>query len=878
MRLQSLLGAVCAAATLCAASLASAVIPQSEQATAEEFYHAALDHYFITANDAEKEDLRSGKHPGWTATGYKFAVIRAGSSYEGSAPICRFYSQTLDSHFYSANAAECADVKAKFPDVWQHEADEVYRAFPVNPSTGQCPADTTATYRLYNKRADANHRYTDQLAAYVYMLGKGYQPEGDGNPSLPVVFCTPAGGDTVPPAAEAAPSCTVTASSGAPALGDNLALSATCTNSPILYYWTNCNSVTDKCTTTKSTSGSVPYTLYAVNAVGPADPVTVNVNWGGGGGGGGAVPVCQLVGNNANPAIGSNLTLTANCSQTPTSYDWVECSYLQQSVCNAIPACASTSKTCTVTTSVSGFHRYMVAGTNSAGKGTRAPLDIEWLGGSNPNPGNPGNPVSVPVCTIFSSDINPTAGTSINLTASCTNGPTGYVWGGAGTSGCSTTYYRCTVTAAAAGPITYSVAGRNSGGTGGTVYVDVTWKTSTVDYPVCSLTPSNASPFTGSEITLTATCTKVTAGQSTYTWTGCTPAANTDATCKVTESAAGGKVYKVTATNTVGTSLEAQAAVTWYAPVPPSCTLAASPTSPTVGTNVTITATCANSPSSYVWTGCTSTTSSCTDNVAAVGLKTYTLAATNQFGTDTKTIDVNWIAAPALPPVCTITPSATSLTVGQSLTLTANCVNFPTSFQWTNCTQANPTATSCTTTATAAGPVTYTVVAQNQYGFSNGAQTTVNWTTQTTSQDFCGQYGGVIETDMAWGDTKTRYFTSSIGGFYGNVIWLLRVTVPTSESARPNDGLMQPAEYQGSPAMRTMTLSSSRCDFRSKDETGANGPLAAAGGTTPAISFNVGGTRGASSLQPGKTYYFAVRNENCGSGACNMSVTGLWPR
>jgi len=136
----------------------------------------------------------------------------------------------------------------------------------------------------------------------------------------------------------------------------------------------------------------------------------------------------------------------------------------------------------------------------------------------------------------------------------------------------------------------------------------------------------------------------------------------------------------------------------------------------------------------------------------------------------------------------------------------------------------------------------------------------------------------VIESEMTWGDTKTRYL-SAPGGFATGVVWLLKVNVPAGagRGAR-SDGLMQPAEYQGSPWPRTMTLSQSRCDFRPKDASGANGPLAAAGGTSPAISFNVGGNSGPSGMQPGKTYYFAVRNDNCGANSCAMSVTGIWPQ
>jgi len=187
-----------------------------------EFYHAVLDHYFISADSKEINDLDTGVHKGWTRTGYRFSVIKGGSSYAGTSPVCRFYSPTLDTHFYSAKKSECDEVKDKFGNVWTFEADEVFRAFVVDPATGVCGADTTPTYRLYNNRPDANHRYSDQINVFMFMKGvKNYIPEGDGSPALPVVFCTPSGGDVVPTASEAAPSCTVTANSSTPVTAMN---------------------------------------------------------------------------------------------------------------------------------------------------------------------------------------------------------------------------------------------------------------------------------------------------------------------------------------------------------------------------------------------------------------------------------------------------------------------------------------------------------------------------------------------------------------------------------------------------------------------------------------------------------------------------------
>ena len=84
-------------------------------------------------------------------TGYRFPVVKIGAEQAGTTATCRFYGRPeakIDSHFYSSKLLECEEVKKKFPLAWQFEAEEVFRAFAVNPETGQCPVDTGPVYRL----------------------------------------------------------------------------------------------------------------------------------------------------------------------------------------------------------------------------------------------------------------------------------------------------------------------------------------------------------------------------------------------------------------------------------------------------------------------------------------------------------------------------------------------------------------------------------------------------------------------------------------------------------------------------------------------------------------------------------------------------------
>jgi hypothetical protein len=796
MRIRALLGVLLAAITL----HTQAAIPASEQAQAIEFYHSGLDHYFITANAAEIADLDTGVHPGWTRTGYQFPVIKAGSTLAGSQPVCRFYAGSFSSHFYSAKTSECDAVKAQFGDVWQYESGEVFRAFLVD-ANGKCPADTTTVTRLWNKRPDVNHRYTDQMAIYQFMTAKGYVPEGDGDPAFPSAFCAPTPGSVVPAPSSAGPNCTVNASSGAPALNTSVTLSATCTNNPTSYLWQGCTSTTSSCTVKETTAGNKTYTLYSSNAQAPAAPVSIKVAWGGTSG---TLPICTITPSTATPTTGVPLVLTANCSNAPVQYDWMECNYLLQSVCSIMPACAATSSTCSVNTSNAGYARYSVDGINSVGTGPRVAVDVEWKqgaggggGGGGGGGAGGGTPDPIPNCSIFASDSAPLIGTTIVLSASCTGNPTSFSWTGV-TNGCAA--LQCGATSSTAGTQTYSLTASNATGTSAITYMSVNWRASSTT---------------------------------------------------------------------------------------PTCALSASNTQPQTGTTITISASCSNSPTTYVWTGCTSNSPSCTDSVSAAGSKTYSLVASNGSGAGgAATVTVNWTAPVTAPPVCSVSANNTSPTVGQTVTFTASCNGSPTAYVWTNC--GGSTSNTCSAIATGAGSQTYYVAGTNQFGTGTAVGVVVNWQPAGTGGgggggDFCSAFGNVIGQTIGWGDLSgQRIYTSSMGGFGPTTALVIQFTVPTSPSTYATEGKVSFAEFGDPPTLRQQTISKSRCDFRPVDPTGASGPLSKAEGVQTLTQFNVGAAP--LNLTPGQTYYINVRNfssdigQTCTGGACNGSITFDWPK
>src|SRR4029450_897013 len=109
--------------------------------------------------------LDSGRIAGWARTGQSFKVWPSLGS--GRSPVCRFYipPEHGNSHFFSASPAECSSILQKSatdPNYSgsAYESANVFFAALPDVGTGDCPMNTVPVYRLWNQRADSNHRYT----------------------------------------------------------------------------------------------------------------------------------------------------------------------------------------------------------------------------------------------------------------------------------------------------------------------------------------------------------------------------------------------------------------------------------------------------------------------------------------------------------------------------------------------------------------------------------------------------------------------------------------------------------------------------------------------------------------------------------------------
>ncbi len=153
-----------------------------------EFYNAAMDHYFISSLSADIDALDTGRFPGWVRTGQHFTAYPP--STLGASAVCRFYIPPAlgDSHFYSASPAECAKVASAYPAFIEESADMMDVDLP-DPITGACSVTDMPVYRVWDDRADTNHRYTTDPAIRALMVAQGWIAEGYGPDQ--VIMCAP---------------------------------------------------------------------------------------------------------------------------------------------------------------------------------------------------------------------------------------------------------------------------------------------------------------------------------------------------------------------------------------------------------------------------------------------------------------------------------------------------------------------------------------------------------------------------------------------------------------------------------------------------------------------------------------------------------------
>ncbi|HEX8010480.1 MAG TPA: hypothetical protein VF814_06040 [Casimicrobiaceae bacterium] len=292
----------------------------------------------------------------------------------------------------------------------------------------------------------------------------------------------------------------------------------------------------------------------------------------------------------------------------------------------------------------------------------------------------------------------------------------------------------------------------------------------------------------------------------------------------------------------------------------PVCAPTASDTSPYVGTTVTLYSNCTGSPTTFAWTGCSSTGGRCLATSSVSGIQLYTVVASNASGASVPaSVSVHWRNLPP-PPVCSIIVTANTVApvANSLLLLDAACANTPTSYAWTNCGSGTSV---CEARSPVAGVQTYSVTAANAGG-STVASLRVDWQSSAPPPPgLCGEFPSYLYTDEGWTGTRliSREFTDD-PGFAWNGVWVVKLTAPPS-GASTGPGTISVAEYGGPPTARQTTLSRFPCDFRPVDPTGNNGPLEQSNGIATTSYFGLGAASGGiPGLTPGEVYYVNVRN------------------
>lgn len=161
--------------------------------TAFEYYNATLDHYFVSDLAPDIDALDSGRIGGWSRTGKSFKVWPIAMGFLND--VCRYYipPEHGNSHFFSASKTECETIGSRVgtdPNYSGYvlETSEAF-AVALPTASGACASGWTAVYRLWNQRADSNHRYTTDAAIKEQMIAKGYVAEGYGPDA--VGMCSP---------------------------------------------------------------------------------------------------------------------------------------------------------------------------------------------------------------------------------------------------------------------------------------------------------------------------------------------------------------------------------------------------------------------------------------------------------------------------------------------------------------------------------------------------------------------------------------------------------------------------------------------------------------------------------------------------------------
>ncbi len=174
----------------------AAVKPEPDAMPVYRFWSPIYQGHFFTADAAERDAIIKRWPRIWTYEGQRYTAFATQAS--GTVPLYRFWSNKLNGHFYTADAAERDAVIKRWSDTWSYEGVAYY----VYPATSNAP-NTVPVARFWGPRVQ-HHFYTaspTERAGVIRNWSSTWTYEGDN-------FRVPAAGipaDAPPPAPPVTP-------------------------------------------------------------------------------------------------------------------------------------------------------------------------------------------------------------------------------------------------------------------------------------------------------------------------------------------------------------------------------------------------------------------------------------------------------------------------------------------------------------------------------------------------------------------------------------------------------------------------------------------------------------------------------------------------
>ena len=331
--------------------------------------------------------------------------------------------------------------------------------------------------------------------------------------------------------------------------------------------------------------------------------------------------------------------------------------------------------------------------------------------------------------TLSAAPSSATAGTAINLTATVaevggTSAPTGTVTFKDGTTslgsmtlnGTGIAVFTTSSLGVGAHSITAAYGGDSANASSTSTAASVTVTAAAA--PTVTIAVAPTSITVGQSATLTWSSVNATACTASGAWSG---SEGTSGTMSVTPTAAGTLGYVLTCTG-AGGSGNATASLTVAAPLP-TVTIGVSPTSITVGQSATLTWSSTNVTScsaSNAWTGSEAVSGTMSETPTAAGTLSYVLTCTGAGGTAHATATLT-VTTPL--PTVTIAVAPTSITAGQSATVTwssTNATSCTASGSWSG---TEATSGTLSVAPSAAGTASYALACTGAGGTANGTAT-----------------------------------------------------------------------------------------------------------------------------------------------------------